>query len=60
MTNISTMISQLEPSVPQEIFLVFKMPTDVSILSLEQDQVLPHKDGSQELQKYRFQEKKGI
>ena len=32
-TNISTMISQLEPSAPQEILLVSKMPTNVSILS---------------------------
>ena len=29
-TNISNMISQLEPSAPQEILLVSKIPTDVS------------------------------
>ena len=34
MTNISTMISQLEPSEPQEIFLVSKMPTNVTIFSV--------------------------
>ena len=32
-TNISTMISKLEPSAPQEIFFVSKIPTDVYLLS---------------------------
>ena len=32
-TNISIIISQLEPSAPQEIFLASKIPTNVSLLS---------------------------
>ena len=40
-TNISTLISQLEPSEPHEIFLVSKIPTDFSLLSLTVASVTP-------------------
>ena len=50
MTNISTLISQLEPSEPHEIFLVSKIPTDVSLLSgigvsVTPERYIPRKKG---------------
>ena len=41
--NISTIISPLEPSAPQETFLVSKIPTGVSILSGIGASVTPEK-----------------
>ena len=38
-SNISTLISQLELPAPQEILLVSKIPTDVSLLSGTGDSV---------------------
>ena len=49
-TNIPNMISQLEPSLPQEILLVSKMPTYVFLLyvagpSVNPERLIPRKKG---------------
>ena len=62
LTNISTMISKLEASAPQEILLVSKISTDVSLLSGTVTSVTPErpisrKKGIRNHQKYHLKER---
>ena len=50
-TNILTMISQLESSSPKKIFLEYKIPNNVSLLSVTEVSVTPE---------IRIPRKKGI